>query len=101
MQGIVFGADSRRPWLAARSVRSLRHAGLANVKVFLFGDALEFSEGPALLLRAGAWLRETAPLKTPPPSAGGRSVLALGIPHSGKDAAAWQNARQQCGGRTG
>ncbi|MDB5294693.1 MAG: hypothetical protein JWO31_676 [Phycisphaerales bacterium] len=97
--GIVFAADPTRPWMAARSGRSLTRAGVTDVHVIPAGDPLPSAAGrPVVLLRAGAWLRATGPVDPPPASATGRAVVGIGVPASGATAAAWHAAWQRCGG---
>ncbi len=102
-QGIVFNADAQRPWLAARSVRSLKAAGMDEVRIIHRDDeaswkALASSKAPLVLLRAGAWLRRRGPLVLPAGSSTGQGVMALGLPFSGEHAAAWRDERQRSGG---
>ena len=54
-RALVFHADPRRPWLAARTVRSLIAAGLSDVTV---GDDSCW-KWPVLLIRAGLVLRDS------------------------------------------
>lgn len=96
--GIVFGTDAKRPWLAQRSVRSLRAAGLTRVIMARDDDYWPSLCTHAVLLRAGAWLRNRGPLKLPPSSATGRGLLALGHAFTGKDAPCWHEERGQSGG---
>jgi glycosyltransferase involved in cell wall biosynthesis len=98
VQGIVFGEDSARPWLAQRSVRSLHEAGLQDVRVIATDADWPEPSSHVLLIRAGAWLRKPGPLKLPPSSATGRGLLALGHAFSGKDSPQWHEERRQSGG---
>ncbi|MFD0892406.1 glycosyltransferase family 4 protein [Luteolibacter ambystomatis] len=46
----IFDGDPRRPWLAARTIRSLRAAGIHEI------HTAPPEEGPVLIVRAGTWL---------------------------------------------
>lgn len=76
-QAVVFQADARRPWLAARSVRSLRAAGFVTVS-FEMPDA---SDGPCFLLKAGRILRTPESFRPPPT---GHRLMAVGLPSQGE-----------------
>jgi glycosyltransferase involved in cell wall biosynthesis len=78
-QALVFGADLRRPWLAARSVRSLRAAGWQIVGEPEFAA----TPGPGLLLKAGEVLRRPAAAR-PPPVPNDRELVAIGLPCAGE-----------------
>lgn len=80
----VFGGDPRRPWLEARSLRSLEAAG------FVFSQAMA---GPGLLLRAGHVLQAPKSFKRPP-LLEGRPLVAIGLPPSG----AWSDFHRKHGG---
>ena len=98
MVGLVFAADARRPWLAERTVRSLRLAGAESIEVVPAGASLPLGQGDCLLLRAGSWLRKGDFWSAPPLSATFQSLVALGQSFSGEAADAWKLARQKCGG---
>lgn len=72
-RALVFHADPRRPWLAARSVRSLLAAGLTDISV----GVNPVGDGPVLLLRAGLVLEAPAAFWLPP---GEGSLIAVGLP---------------------
>lgn len=72
-RALIFHADPRRPWLAARSVRSLKAAGIIDITVR--EDSI--GEGPLLLLRAGLVLQAPAAFRIPP---GVGSRVAVGLP---------------------
>lgn len=72
-RALLFHADPRRPWLAARSVRSLKAAGITDVMI---GESLE-GECPALLLRAGLVLSDPAAFRLPP---GSGDRVGIGLP---------------------
>jgi glycosyltransferase involved in cell wall biosynthesis len=74
-QAFVFGADARRPWLAARSWRSLEAAG--------FAAAEGLPSGACLLLKAGQVLRSPE-VFDPPPELPGRCLVAVGLPVAGE-----------------
>ena len=78
-QALVFGADLRRPWLAARSTRGLRAAGWQVVGEPEFAA----TPGPGLLLKAGEVLRRPAAPR-PPPVPDGRELVAIGLPCVGE-----------------
>lgn len=78
----MFGADPRRPWLAARSIRSLRAAGFTAIRADDETD--ELPAGPALLLRAGQVLRAPKAFR-PPPAGGGVPLIAIGLPATADD----------------
>lgn len=84
MRAIVFQKDPRRPWLAARSARSLRAAG------FEVGESVD---GPCLLLRAGQVLRNPASFR-PPPIVRDTILMAVGLPETGE----WSDFQQTHGG---
>ncbi|MEK7952342.1 glycosyltransferase family 4 protein [Luteolibacter soli] len=81
---LVFGTDPRRPWLKARSRRSLEAAG--------FALSQEIA-GPGLLLRAGCVLRSPDSFKIPP-LLEGRPLVAIGLPPSGE----WSDFHRKHGG---
>src|ERR1700742_3584092 len=96
---IVFDADPRRPWFAARSARSVRRAGAIHVITVNTGEtAPPRGDGPVVLLRAGAWLRHTGPLTLPPPNGAGQYPHAIGLPLTGPDLEAWHGLQRQYGG---
>ena len=70
---LVFHADPRRPWLAARSVRSLKAAGIGDIIV---GDEFD-GECPVLLLRAGLVLDNPTAFRAPP---GNGNLVGIGLP---------------------
>ncbi|MES2923443.1 MAG: glycosyltransferase family 4 protein [Verrucomicrobiota bacterium] len=72
-RAIVIHADHRRPWLAARSVRSLKAAGIGDVFI---GDGLE-GESPVLLLRAGLVLNNPTTFRALP---GTGNRVGVGLP---------------------
>jgi glycosyltransferase involved in cell wall biosynthesis len=96
--GIVFAADPRRPWLAERSTRSLKRAGVATVIRLHVGEAPPQLDGPALVLRAGAWLHQVGPISPPPQSASGKPLVALGSVLTGDDAQRWRAVFTRTGG---
>ena len=61
-RALVFHADPRRPWLAARSVRNLKAAGIDEISI---GEVVE-GNGPVLLLEAGLVLDNPAAFRLPP-----------------------------------
>ncbi len=65
--------DPRRPWLAARTRRSLEAAGFSITPT---------SDTPCLLIRAGQVLRAPESFR-PPPLLEGRPLIAIGLPASG------------------
>lgn len=69
---IVFGKDPRRPWLAARSERSLRLAGF---------EITEVPQGPCLLLKSGHVLAAPEAYRPPPDI---RALIAVGLPPDGE-----------------
>lgn len=74
MRALVFEADPRRPWLAARSVRSLNAAGFEEVVI---GDKID--DGPScLILRAGLVLNDPYAFR-PPPSLAVGHLMAVGL----------------------
>lgn len=74
MRAVVFLKDPLRPWLAERSLRSLRAAG--------FGVG-EGDDGPCLLLKAGCVLRNPEAFRPPPVVANG-NLMAVGLPAAGE-----------------
>ena len=97
--GIVFAVDPRRPWLAARSARSLRRAGVRDVGTLAVDGRVPPGDGrPLLLLRAGAWLRSPEAFAPPPISATGRLVVAVGLPAAGPVTDRWRALRERTGG---
>jgi glycosyltransferase involved in cell wall biosynthesis len=82
---VVVGGDARRPWLAARSRRSLEAAGF-EVKGGVASDG-------CLLLRAGEVLHSPE-LFRPPPELPGRKLVAVGLPESGE----WSDFHARHGG---
>ena len=87
---VVIGADPRRPWLEARSRRSLAAAG------FTLGRKKEL-QGPCLILRAGQVLGAPE-LFRPPPHAEGKSIVAIGLPATGSGMADWLDFHARLGG---
>jgi glycosyltransferase involved in cell wall biosynthesis len=69
----ILHPDPRRPWLAARTRRSLEAAGLTIATT---------PDGPCLLLRAGQVLRAPDAFR-PPPMLEGRPLVAIGLPAAG------------------
>jgi glycosyltransferase involved in cell wall biosynthesis len=78
-EALVIDADPQRPWLAARSGRSLQAAGWQVVDESRFASAA----GPGLLLKAGAVLRTPTAFR-PPPAPPGRTLVASGLPTTGE-----------------
>ena len=72
-RALVFHADPRRPWLAARSVRSLKAAGIDDVRT---GDDVD-GDSSMLILRAGLILYDPAAFRAPP---GSSNLVATGLP---------------------
>lgn len=70
---LIFQADPRRPWLAARSIRSLKAAGFETIRV---GEEPD-TESPVLLLRAGLVLTAPTAFRAPP---GLGSRVGIGLP---------------------
>lgn len=96
--GIVFAADPRRPWLAERSTRSIKRAGVTEIVRVLAGDPFPDVAGAALLLRAGAWLNGIHPIAVPPSSATGKPLIAIGSALAGNHAERWRATFSRCGG---
>ena len=69
----ILAPDPRRPWLAARTRRSLEAAGFT---------ITTNPDGPCLLLRAGLVFRAPESFR-PPPLLEGRPLVAIGLPASG------------------
>ena len=69
----ILAPDSRRPWLAARTRRSLEAAGFSITPT---------SGTPCLLIRAGQILRAPESFR-PPPLLESRPLVAIGLPASG------------------
>jgi len=90
----VFGGDGRRPWLAARSVRSLTAAGIENVRLLDAGEMP--GKAPALLLRAGYWLARPDHFMALPESA--RPPIAIGLPPFGAGDDPWLDLQARHGG---
>ena len=82
--GFLFGSDPHRPWLEARSRRSLEAAGVTM--------ALH-ATGPSLLLRCGHVLRAPESFRAPP-LLEGRPLVAIGLPHDGP----WAEFHRKHGG---
>ncbi|MCW1923979.1 glycosyltransferase family 4 protein [Luteolibacter arcticus] len=80
----ILGGDPRKPWLEARSRRSLEAAGFTLTPI---------ESGPGLLLRAGHVLRAPETFKAPP-LLEGRPLVAIGLPPSG----AWADFHRRHGG---
>jgi glycosyltransferase involved in cell wall biosynthesis len=95
---IVFAADPRRPWLAERSTRSLKRAGVREIVRVDVGDPFPDRPGPALLLRAGAWFSGIQAIPVPPPSATGKPLIAVGSVLTGDRTGAWRETFARCGG---
>ena len=90
---IVVGADPRRPWLAARSRRSLEATG------FAAGEEKDL-QGSCLILRAGQVL-ESPELFRLPPHVEGKSIVAVGLPVAGSGMAEWLDLHARRGGDYG
>ena len=97
MRALIFDADARRPWLAARSMRSLRAAGFTDIQFFdTANNDIESSvlargcDGGMLLLRCGAWLTHPTNFKPPPASATRKPVVAFGHADGGIHKEVWQ-----------
>ncbi len=71
----ILAPDPRRPWLAARTRRSLDAAGFTTHPTSDPGS-------PCLLIRAGQVLRTPESFR-PPPLLEGRPLVAIGLPTSG------------------
>ena len=97
-QALVVDADPRRPWLAARSVRSLRAAGIARVAVHQPWAAPPAAGGPCLLVRAGSVLRHPRAFRPPPPAAGGGDLVAVGLPDWREAGDPWNRFQARHGG---
>src|SRR6516165_6026365 len=62
-----------------RTLRALRAAGAdADHAGTDLAGAIAGADGPVWLVRAGAWPAHPGPVLTPPPSATGRPLVALG-----------------------
>lgn len=83
-EALLFGSDPRRPWLEARSRRSLEAAGFAMAR-----DA----SGPGLLLAAGRVLQAPGSFRLPP-LLEGRPLVAIGLPPDGP----WADFHKKHGG---
>ncbi len=88
-RAIVFDQDSRRPWLARRSVRSLRAAGFEVVA----DHELHDDGGPCLLFKAGEVLLRPDSFRAPPVLEG-KPLVAVGLPLSGE----WSDFHDMHGG---
>ena len=82
----LLNSDPRRPWLAARTRRSLEAAGLTIRTSPVPGE-------PCLLIRAGHVLRAPETFR-PPPLLEGRPLVAIGLPASGE----WHDFHAKHGG---
>ncbi|BCU75780.1 glycosyltransferase family 4 protein [Luteolibacter sp. LG18] len=88
MRAWMFDADPRRPWLAARTTRSLHAAGVREIHT----TAPE--EGPVLLIRAGTWLRHPEWFQPPPDNA----PVLFGLPPFNAKDHPWHDLQARHGG---
>lgn len=91
MRAWIFQSDQRRPWLAARSQRSLRAAGFDEIVI---GDAVS-CDAPCLLLRAGLILHDPSHFR-PPPEVG--NLMAVGLPIRFEPSSEWSQFQSLHGG---
>jgi glycosyltransferase involved in cell wall biosynthesis len=108
LRAVVFSSRPGDRYRSARTVRSLRAAGVACDNVCdwppaALGEALS-ARGSVWLVRAGAWPVVPRPLP-PPPSATGLPLAALGVvvpgsdcPRAEAEARAWQEGCARHGG---
>ncbi|WP_367872125.1 glycosyltransferase family 4 protein [Luteolibacter sp. Populi] len=82
----LFAGDPRKPWLVARSQRSLAAAGIAPSET-------KQPDGPCLLIQSGQVLRAPDFFKRPP-SLPGKDLVAIGLPPAG----AWAEFHARHGG---
>ncbi|MEO8615078.1 MAG: glycosyltransferase family 4 protein [Luteolibacter sp.] len=91
MRALVFFADARLPWLAARSVRSLKAAGFDEVRIANEIDG----DSPCLLLRAGLVLNDPSSFRPPPEM---ENLIAVGLPVRWDETSAWSRFQSEHGG---
>jgi len=91
MRAFVFLADPRRPWLAARSVRSLKAAGFD--EILTRGETDDGS--PCLILRAGIIIHDPTSFR-PPPATG--CLMGVGLSIRWDDGSAWSRFQSLHGG---
>lgn len=89
-QALIIEPDPRRPWLARRTIRSLRAAGIDGI----VAGAAPTAPGPWLVVRAGVVLAEPARFRPPPAAAG---LIAVGLPPHGRPGP-WQDLHLRHGG---
>lgn len=77
LQAVILQADSSRPWLAARSARSLAAAGFSVV------ESGRLKDSPCLLIVAGNVLRDPRGFRCPP-LPNGMDLMAVGLPVAGE-----------------
>lgn len=75
-RAMILEVDAQRPWLAARSARSLHAAGFRVVPPDDGGG------GPCLLIKAGQVLRDPFAWRLPPD--GAADLIAVGLPGNGE-----------------
>lgn len=93
MRALVFQTDPKRPWLAARSARSLRAAGFDEV---LIGGEIQ-DDAACLLIRAGLVLRDPGSFRQPPVLGNG-SLMAAGLPVGWNEESPWSRFQALHGG---
>lgn len=93
MRALVFQADPVRPWLAARSVRSLRAAGFTEIST----DGVGSGESPCMILRAGLIFHDPAAFR-PPPANGAGGLMAVGLSIRWNEESAWSRFQALHGG---
>ncbi|MEO5713219.1 MAG: glycosyltransferase family 4 protein [Luteolibacter sp.] len=91
MRALVFLADPRRPWLASRSVRSLKAAGFDQI---LTGGEID-DDSSCLILRAGIVLHDPASFR-PPPATG--CLMGVGLCIRWDEESAWSRFQSLHGG---
>ncbi|RYD30794.1 MAG: glycosyltransferase, partial [Verrucomicrobiaceae bacterium] len=96
-----------RPWLAGRTERSLRAAGLPATAIgtgtgpetdwIPWAVSSGASPDGLTVIRAGAWFPQPRSAAGPEPSATGRPVVAFGLSQRGQDSP-WRTLRRRSGG---
>ncbi|MGC4014934.1 MAG: glycosyltransferase family 4 protein [Luteolibacter sp.] len=89
MRAWIFDTDPHRPWLTARTTRSLRAAGFKEILTHPPSD-----DGPILLARAGAWLAHPEWFMALPENA----PIAFGLPPYDEKAHPWHDLQAAHGG---
>lgn len=103
MRGCILALDPAQQMRIGRTERALRQAGVAFEIIESRDDLIariSAASEPLLLIEAGAWFVENAPLSPIPASAMGRPLIAFGMVRNASHSSAerWRDAIRKRGG---